>query len=324
MPYSGRWVFTDVRLALWALAAECAAWALLGHSPQLAAAASITALAAATGLAALCFFHAHAARLVFNVPRRAARPARASLWALFKITRPLEMVWRLATAPCRDVPDLVILGEARCGTTTLGSQLKECLPGAQPPFCPWIHPLEEKESFYFVGHYFGLIHPYFYRAVYPLAVWRRVAQLRGKPYFTFDACAQYLNAPHVARYLHAAAPAARLVVCVRDPVEQATSWWRYEQAGMAWARDALGFGGGGGGGEKSGSGGVRSWRGPRYPPLTFADAFKQSRSAQTSALYKAAELLDPRTSWCLPYVNPSALFTVTFYANHAHNLTRSP
>ena len=48
----------------------------------------------------------------------------------------------------------MIIGEVRCGTTTLADHLKS-LPGAQGPFCAFHHPLDGKESFYFSGHYFG-------------------------------------------------------------------------------------------------------------------------------------------------------------------------
>lgn len=65
------------------------------------------------------------------------------------MTRPLETAFRLLTAPLRDRPDIVLVGETRCGTTTLSAYIKS-LPGAQAPFCPWIHPLEGKEAFYFV------------------------------------------------------------------------------------------------------------------------------------------------------------------------------
>ena len=84
--------------------------------------------------------------------RHAPSPWKDSraLLAFFKMTRPLETVFRLLTAPLRDTPDIFLLGETRCGTTTLSAYLKE-LPGAQAPFCPWIHPLEGKETFYFVS-----------------------------------------------------------------------------------------------------------------------------------------------------------------------------
>jgi len=46
-----------------------------------------------------------------------------------------------------------------------------------------------------VGHYFGVVHPLLHRAPYPFVFWRWLARLRGRPYFCFDGCAQYLTAP---------------------------------------------------------------------------------------------------------------------------------
>jgi len=70
------------------------------------------------------------------------------------------------------------------------------LPGATGPFCAFDHPLDGKESFYFSGHYFGLVHPYFYRAMFPLKVTRWLhTEVLGRPFIVFDGCAQYLSAP---------------------------------------------------------------------------------------------------------------------------------
>jgi hypothetical protein len=93
--------------------------------------------------------------------------------------RPLEILFRFVTAPLRVLPDVIVLGEVRCGTTNLCAHLSSL--SAQhggkkrikcyTPFCPWAHPeLDNKESFYFVGHYLGMVDPYFYRMAFPLIV----------------------------------------------------------------------------------------------------------------------------------------------------------
>ena len=72
------------------------------------------------------------------------------------------MMWRFATAKLRCTPQIFVLGEVRCGTTTLASLLRDRL-GLVGPFTPWVHPLaNEKESFYFSGHYCGIIKPSMY------------------------------------------------------------------------------------------------------------------------------------------------------------------
>jgi hypothetical protein len=193
------------------------------------------------------------------------------------------MFWRLVTAPLRVTPDVCILGEVRCGTTTLAAHLAS-LPGAHPPFCPWtVGFADNKESFYFVGHYWGLVHPMFYRACFPTIFekWWAVHVMK-QPFFTYDACAQYLTAPWVARVLRKAAPQARLVACLRDPVEQSISWWRFENAAMKWAESSLGLG--------SAYLAERDLGKLHYPPKSLTEALVFSQEAET--LYVKAETLE--------------------------------
>lgn len=163
-----------------------------------------------------------------------------SFGAHMALLKPLEIMFRYATSRFRVLPDIIVLGEVRCGTTTLCQHLSS-MQGCQPPFCLWKHPeLDHKESFYFVGHYLGHVDPFYYRMCFPLALtkWFREHVLR-QAFFTFDGCAQYLTNPVVPHliaktYHDAGQPPPVLVACVRDPVDQAVSWWRYENNAMLW------------------------------------------------------------------------------------------
>ena len=85
------------------------------------------------------------------------------LLPMLRVIRPFGMLWRLATAPLRCLPDVYVLGEVRCGTTTVASLLRDEL-GMAGPFTPWVHPLaNEKESFFLVGHYWGYVPRWAYR-----------------------------------------------------------------------------------------------------------------------------------------------------------------
>jgi len=179
---------------------------------------------------------------------------------------------------------VVIIGEVRCGTTSLADHLKS-LPGASGPFCAFKHPLDGKESFYFSGHYFGIVHPYFYRAMFPLKFWRWWnTKVLGKPYFVLDACAQYLTSP-VAPQLVAAAcgPDLPIIVCLREPVSQNVSWWRFEHGTVGWG-DSMGL-------PASGEG-IPETR-VNYPPKSVVEAHSLSLSPEVSALYTQAEGLVP-------------------------------
>jgi hypothetical protein len=129
--------------------------------------------------------------------------------------------------------------------------------------------------------------------------------------FATDGCAQYLTSP-TAPYLIAQAyreagqPPPVLIACVRNPAEQALSWWKYENAGtlfayplsawnqtyalcpfshymrvayiaMQWSEGML----------------LNKWnvelRGTNYPPKSLKDAIQFSESAHVEELYGKAE-----------------------------------
>lgn len=191
------------------------------------------------GYALLIALYRHSVETIFNrkLPSTLIEclPSFSVHLALLK---PLEVIFRYATARFRVLPDILVLGEVRCGTTTLCQHLSS-IEGCHPPFCLWKHPeLDHKETFYFVGHYLGRVDPFHYRMCFPLAIvkWFR-QRVCGKPFFTFDGCAQYLTHPAVPQliakaYRDAGQPPPILVACVRNPVDQAVSWWRYENSAM--------------------------------------------------------------------------------------------
>jgi len=66
---------------------------------------------------------------------------------------------------------LVSRVQVRCGTTTLCAHLAglgESSRSFVSPFCPWKHPeLDKKETFYFAGHFLGLVEPRLYPMCFP-------------------------------------------------------------------------------------------------------------------------------------------------------------
>ena len=229
---------------------------------------------------------------------------------MYAVTRSFSIIWRFLTAWLRRRPNVFVLGEVRCGTTSVSSLLRSEL-GMVGPFTPWIHPLaEDKESFYFVGHYWGMVAPSLYRMAYPLKLvsWARRVLARKPPQLCFDGCASYFSAPWVPQLLKRIAPRPVLVVCLREPVSQNLSWWRLEQSSMAWG-SAMEMG--------------DEWLEPPdrvagYPPASFDDALMLSRSdaneeswscaerlfLQNDAHAAATNLLGQRLpSWAIPFPN---------------------
>jgi len=231
-------------------------------------------------------FYRYTVQTVFN---KTLPPLFSDNWwisfhAYYLLARPLSTTYRRFTAPFRVLPDVLIVGEVRCGTTTLSGHLTKCFPRAcHKPWCPWKHPvLDGKETFYFVGHHEGRVGTKHFPMNFPLVLtrWFHRSILR-RPFFTFDACAQYLNSP-TAPELVASAYSDRgleppmIIACVREPSEQARSWWKYENAAIQWGSSL----------------GLRNHhvdlRSALYPPKSFTSALHYSASPSVSASYAAA------------------------------------
>lgn len=199
------------------------------------------------GYALLVLLYRHSIQVIFNRklpilfnPVTGDFPFMKSFHVHMALLRPLEILFRFATANFRVLPDVLVLGEVRCGTTSLCQHISE-LPGCYTPFCLWKHPeLDNKETFYFAGHYLGYVSPTKYRMCFPLKItkwfYRKVL---NRPFFTFDGSAQYLTSPAAPFllskvYADAGLEPPVMIACVRDPVSQAVSWWRYENNAMVW------------------------------------------------------------------------------------------
>ena len=121
-----------------------------------------------------------------------------------------SVVWKThrATASRRGLPDFVIIGGQRCGTTSLYQSLAQHRA---------IEPSLRKEVHYFdLSFENGLD---WYRAHFPL-------QSRLTESLAFEATPNYLASPGTPEMMHAVIPEVKLIVLLRDPVERAYSSWK--------------------------------------------------------------------------------------------------
>jgi hypothetical protein len=155
-----------------------------------------------------------------RVPRRQAGSRRRTA------ARTLRMLPRLPTAHWRALPDFVVIGAMRCGTTALFSYLER-------------HPLvmgpvtSRKEVHFFDANPTGSVSRY--RVNFPLV--RGSRNGRGRPVIG-ESTPYYVFHPRVHERLHKTIPEAKLIVLLRDPVARAFSHYRYE---VAVGREALTF-----------------------------------------------------------------------------------
>jgi sulfotransferase family protein len=120
-------------------------------------------------------------------------------------------LWRLTTAPVRTLPDFLIIGAQKCGTTFL-YQLLVQHPHVKPAFAKEVH-------------YFDLNFERgdnWYRSHFPL-------QMRNsRTCITGEASPYYLFHPHAPRRASAVVPDAKLVVLLRNPVDRAYSHYQHQ------------------------------------------------------------------------------------------------
>ena len=102
------------------------------------------------GLIVGALFYSHVSKIVFNCNPGSVFCNPMPFFRMLPYLRPISLSWRLLTVPLRTLPDVYVVGEARCGTTTLCHHLRQNLQ-FQGPFSAWDMELaNDKESFYWV------------------------------------------------------------------------------------------------------------------------------------------------------------------------------
>lgn len=128
----------------------------------------------------------------------------------------LRLATRVRTARLRTLPDLLIIGAQRSGTSSLYKYL-----GRHPNVAPSLR----KEIQYFSVDY--LEGESWYRAHFPLSVRRWLAHLLRRPFVTFEATPDYVFDPRAPQRARALVPNAKLIVMLREPAERAVSHYHH-------------------------------------------------------------------------------------------------
>lgn len=124
----------------------------------------------------------------------------------------------LATWERRVLPDVILAGVQRSGTTALFEALYR-LPNVE-------RPRRGKGSHYFSYNYFRGWE--WFQSQFPTRTWARSVEARtGRPMFCFDACPYYLFHPFAVERMAQALPDAKVMVMLRDPVRRAESHYHH-------------------------------------------------------------------------------------------------
>jgi hypothetical protein len=137
----------------------------------------------------------------------------------------------MATAGRRALPDFVIIGAARCGTTSMFDYLRQH---------PLVLPSSTKEVHYADREANVSRGERWYRTWFPpVAELERVGRLHGvERAVTGEATPNYFCHPDAAARLRAAVPGARLILLLREPGDRAWSQYRWS---MRWGGEPLDF-----------------------------------------------------------------------------------
>jgi hypothetical protein len=125
----------------------------------------------------------------------------------------LQKVYRGITSPIRLLPDFLIIGTQRGGTTSLYRYLKTH---------PCVGATSNKDIHFFDRRFNkGLI---WYRGHFPTRLGKYYSQrVRQQPFVTGEASPSYLFHPHAPGRVAQLLPGARLIVLLRNPVDRAYS-----------------------------------------------------------------------------------------------------
>jgi hypothetical protein len=130
----------------------------------------------------------------------------------------VQRAFRRLTARGRILPDFMIIGAQRCGTTSLYNYVADH-PDVASAFM--------KETHFFDLHFSRGLG--WYRAHFPTAARRLAAQkIRHTRLVVGEATPYYLFYPHAARRVREAVPNAKLIVLLRNPVDRAYSHYHHE------------------------------------------------------------------------------------------------
>lgn len=139
-----------------------------------------------------------------------------------------------ATSSWRPMPDFLVIGTKRGGTTSFYFDLIEhpSILRLFPPPLPGLKPDATKGVHYFDSNY--VRGESWYRSYMPTTASRKLRTTRtGVRSVVGEASPYYLFHPDAARRAHLAVPDARLIVLLRDPAMRTYSHWKERRRGNA-------------------------------------------------------------------------------------------
>ena len=127
-------------------------------------------------------------------------------------------LYRLSTRQMRTLPDFLIIGGQKCGTSSFYRNLVKH---------PSIVPAFEKEIYFFNGKFHKGIN--WYRTHFPLLPYKYyVTKICRQKFLTGEATPGYIFHPHVPKRVFEVLPHVKIIVLLRNPVDRAYSHYYHE------------------------------------------------------------------------------------------------
>lgn len=126
---------------------------------------------------------------------------------------------RRYTSRIRLLPDFIIAGAEKCGTSSLHAALAmhECIASC----------VTKEPSFFDIKFERGLS---WYRKHFPTRIRKLHNSFRGLDFMTFESTVSYIYHPHAPRRISQTLPRVKLILMLRNPVDRAYSSYWYRRA----------------------------------------------------------------------------------------------
>ncbi|HDZ18364.1 hypothetical protein LCGC14_0877340 [marine sediment metagenome] len=136
---------------------------------------------------------------------------------LSKLFIKLINVFRILTRNIRTLPDFLIIGASRCGTTSLYNYLVKH---------PNIKSARVKEVHFFDLNYFKGVD--WYKSFFPTKFYKFImTRLSHRDFLTGEASPSYITHPHAAKRVYSNFPKIKIIILLRNPIDRAYSQYHH-------------------------------------------------------------------------------------------------
>ncbi len=129
----------------------------------------------------------------------------------------VKRFYRMITSPFRILPDFIIIGAAKCGTTSLYDYLIQH---------PNIGTASKKEIIFFDLNYEK--GTFWYRSHFPTIFTKYLYRLKNKDFITGEASPGYIFHPYAPQRIFKLIPKVKLIILLRNPVDRAYSHYNQQ------------------------------------------------------------------------------------------------